>query len=239
MDMNTVSGGVVQQTQQTTAANQQVGGVVGGAVNMAQAGGTQQTTGLFTQEQLNSIVQQRVNAINQAKDGEINQIKEQLSQAQQTYQNTLAELTGYKNRDTAMKAGVPDKFVDYAVFEAGRLAVNGKTFEAAMTEFVAANSALFGTSQVAAQTATVQKNTQNTTTQQQDGAQVTTQNTQTAGAQSTTGVVNNPASATVQQAQVTIGGTATGGTAGQVATQPGAVTDADVQAFLKARGLAN
>lgn len=103
----------------------------------------QNNQALFTQEQLNSIISGRINPFNQ----KINDLNTQLAQAQQLSQSYLNELNGFKQRDVAVKAGVPAQFVDFAVFEANKLAVNGKSFEDAIKEYVASNGQLFGVSQ--------------------------------------------------------------------------------------------
>lgn len=103
----------------------------------------QNNQALFTQEQLNSIISGRINPLNQ----KISELNAQLTQAQQLSQSYLNELTGFKQRDAALKAGVPTQFVDFAVFEANKLAVNGKSFADAIKEYVASNGQLFGVSQ--------------------------------------------------------------------------------------------
>lgn len=108
----------------------------------------QNNQALFTQEQLNSIISGRINPLNQ----KISELSAQLAQAQQLSQSYLNELTGYKNRESAVKAGVPSQFVDFAVFEASKLAVNGKSFDDAIKEYVASNGQLFGVSNQNVQT---------------------------------------------------------------------------------------
>lgn len=103
----------------------------------------QTSQALFTQEQLNSIIQGRVNPLNQR----VQDLSNQLAQAQQLSQSYLNELTGYKNRETVLAAGVPAQFADFVTFEANKLAVNGKSFADAVKEYTAANSQLFGISQ--------------------------------------------------------------------------------------------
>ena len=109
---------------------------------------------LFTQEQLNSIISNRINPLNQ----KISDLTAQLEQANKLSESYLSELTGYKNREVATKQGVPSKFVDFAVFEASKLAINGKSFEDAMKEYVSSNQQLFNVpnnnSQVASSTNT-------------------------------------------------------------------------------------
>lgn len=108
----------------------------------------QPSQALFTQEQLNSIISGRINPLNQ----KISELTAQLAQAQQLSQSYLGELTAFKQRDIARKSGVPDQFVDFAVFEANKLAVNGKSFDDAIKEYVASNQQLLvGVSQTAVQ----------------------------------------------------------------------------------------
>lgn len=101
------------------------------------------TQAVFTQEQLNSIIGQRL-AAEKSKYDTLSQQYAQLTQQSQSY---LTELAGYKNKEIAVNAGVPTQFIDYAIYEASKLAVNNKSFEDAMKEFVASNGALFGVSQ--------------------------------------------------------------------------------------------
>ena len=128
--------GNVQQ-QQTTIPAQGATVIQSQPVSSVQPNNASQA--LFTQEQLNSIISNRVNPLNQ----KITDLSNQLAQAQQLSQSYLNELTGYKHREIATKVGVPDKFVDFAVFEASKLAVDGKGFEDAMKEYVTSNQQLF------------------------------------------------------------------------------------------------
>ena len=98
----------------------------------------------FTQEQVNGIVQNRVNALNQ----KVSELTNQLAQSQQLANTYYTELNGFKQREAVINAGVPSQFVDFAVFEANRLAVNGKSFDDAVKEYVAANQQLFVIPQV-------------------------------------------------------------------------------------------
>lgn len=116
----------------------------------------QQNVQLFTQEQVNSIVGGRVNQLNQ-KNAELSAQINQLTQLNADY---LAKLTGYQNKEIAAKAGVPAQFVDYAIYEAGKLAVNGKSFEDAIKEIASANAQLFGANQMGNQSAPVTPNGQ-------------------------------------------------------------------------------
>lgn len=101
------------------------------------------TQAMFTQEQLNSIISGRINPLNQ----KIQELNGQLANEQKLSASYLNELNGYKHRESATKAGVPAQFVDFAVFEANKLAVNGKSFDDAIKEYVSANATLFGVSQ--------------------------------------------------------------------------------------------
>ena len=161
----------------------------------------QNNQALFTQEQLNSIISGRINPLNQ----KISELNAQLAQAQQLSQSYLNELTGFKQRDMAVKAGVPTQFVDFAVFEANKLAVNGKSFADAIKEYVASNSSLFGVSQ--------------------NGSQV--QTTQTPVVGQTTQVVANPAQ-TIQAQQTNNGAVGVVPNAQVVNTQP-VVSNQNVQ----------
>ena len=161
----------------------------------------QNNQALFTQEQLNSIISGRINPLNQ----KINDLNTQLAQAQQLSQSYLNELTGFKQRDAAVKAGVPAQFVDFAVFEANKLAVNGKSFEDAIKEYVASNGQLFGVSQ--------------------NGSQVQPAPTPVVG--QTTQVVANPAQ-TIQAQQINNGAIGVVPNAQVVNTQP-VVTNQNVQ----------
>ena len=98
----------------------------------------------FTQEQVNGIVQNRVNALNQ----KVSELTNQLAQSQQLANTYYTELNGFKQREAVINAGVPSQFVDFAVFEANKLAVNGKSFDDAVKEYVAANQQLFVVPQV-------------------------------------------------------------------------------------------
>lgn len=163
----------------------------------------QNNQALFTQEQLNSIISGRINPLNQ----KINDLNTQLAQAQQLSQSYLNELTGFKQRDAALKAGVPAQFVDFAVFEANKLAVNGKSFADAIKEYVASNGSLFGVSQ--------------------NGSQVQPTSTQTPVVGQTTQVVANPAQ-TIQAQQTNNGAVGVIPNAQVVNTQP-VVSNQNVQ----------
>jgi len=150
--MNNVGSQVTNVNGQVVAQQQQVQAQVVSTVPVQQPGVTNQqaqnSQALFTQEQLNSIISGRINPLNQ----KIQELNAQLTQAQQLSQSYLNELTGFKNRESAVKAGVPSQFVDFAVFEASKLAVNGKSFDDAIKEYVASNGSLFGVSQMNNQT---------------------------------------------------------------------------------------
>jgi hypothetical protein len=190
---------------------------------------------LFSQEQLNSIISGRINPLNQ----KISELNTQLAQSQQLANSYLNELNGYKQRDTATKAGVPAQFVDFAVFEANKLAVNGKSFEDAMKEYVSANGSLFG----------VANQTTQTTVPNTPAAQQVTQGVanpaQSAQTQQSVQTIQQPAQTVQQAAQPaniqTVGAQQTlqnGSTLVQFAGNPATSNvDGEVDAFLKARGL--
>ena len=204
----------------------------------------QNNQALFTQEQLNSIISGRINPLNQ----KINDLNTQLAQAQQLSQSYLNELTGFKQRDAAVKAGVPAQFVDFAVFEANKLAVNGKTFDVAIKEYVSSNGSLFGVSQngsqvqptptpVVGQTTQVVANPAQTIQAQQtnNGAVGVVPNAQFVNTQQ---VVSNqnvqPSVGVVPQMSVQYGATSV-----QTAGNPANTNniDSQVDAFLKAHNL--
>lgn len=244
-----VNGQVVAQQQQVQAQVVNTVPVQQPVVNVQPA---QNTQAMFTQEQLNSIISGRINPLNQ----KIQELNAQLAQAQQLSQSYLNELTGFKNRESAVKAGVPAQFVDFAVFEASKLAVNGKSFEDAMKEYVASNGSLFGVSQMnnqVQQTASpaVQQTTQGVASPAQNvqTQQVSTVNGQVAGQATNQNAVNNQVANTnvtnngiVQQ---TVGvslpqtNVQYGATSVQTAGNPANVNsvDSEVDAFLKSRGL--
>lgn len=244
-----VNGQVVAQQQQVQAQVVNTVPVQQPVVNVQPAQNTQE---IFTQKQLNSIISGRINPLNQ----KIQELNAQLAQAQQLSQSYLNELTGFKNRESAVKAGVPAQFVDFAVFEASKLAVNGKSFEDAMKEYVASNGSLFGVSQMnnqVQQTASpaVQQTTQGVASPAQNvqTQQVSTVNGQVAGQATNQNAVNNQVANTnvanngiVQQ---TVGvslpqtNVQYGATSVQTAGNPANVNsvDSEVDAFLKSRGL--
>lgn len=98
---------------------------------------------LFTQEQLNSIIGARLSPLNQR----VTDLTAQLGQSQQAAAAYLEELNGYKQREMARSAGVPETYINFAVFEASRRVTEGKDFAAALTEFVQANQGMFGAPQ--------------------------------------------------------------------------------------------
>ena len=140
-----VANPVVNSLAQTTSPN-----------NLANA-----TEQLFTQAQVNDIVSSRVNGLNEKLTTLTNQIA-QLTNQSNTY---LTELTAYKQRDILAQNGVPAKFNDFVAFEASKLAVNGKTFEDGVKEFVTGNQELFSTNI----SATVQTPTTSSVSQQVTG----------------------------------------------------------------------
>ena len=204
----------------------------------------QNNQALFTQEQLNSIISGRINPLNQ----KINDLNTQLAQAQQLSQSYLNELTGFKQRDAAVKAGVPTQFVDFVVFEANKLAVNGKSFEDAIKEYVASNGQLFGVSQngsqvqptstpVVGQTTQVVANPAQTIQAQQNnnGAVGVIPNTQVVNTQPVVANQNvQPSVGVAPQMNVQYGATSV-----QTAGNPANMNniDSQVDAFLKAHNL--
>ena len=183
----------------------------------------QNSQALFTQEQLNSIISGRINPLNQ----KISDLNNQLAEEQKLSASYLNELNGYKNRESATKAGVPAQFLDFAIFEASKLAVNGKTFDDAIKEYVSSNQSLFGVS-----TQGVQGSASATpSVQQPTGASATP--TQTPQQQQA--VVNPQPQAQPQvQSQVIVGSTGVQGAGNPANT---ANVDTEVDAFLRARGL--
>ena len=93
---------------------------------------------MFTQEQLNGFMG--------GLRGEKDTLSAKLAQAD-------AEINGYRQRDAARAAGVPDAFMRYALSETNQIAATGKDFNTALSEFVASNSHLWGAPQVAGQQA--------------------------------------------------------------------------------------
>ena len=254
--MNNIGNQVTNVNGQVVAQQQQVQAQVVNTVPVQQPVVTNQqvqnSQALFTQEQLNSIISGRINPLNQ----KIQELNAQLAQAQQLSQSYLNELTGFKNRESAVKAGVPAQFVDFAVFEASKLAVNGKSFEDAMKEYVASNGSLFGVSQMnnqVQQTASpaVQQTTQGVAIPAQNvqTQQISTVNGQVAGQATNQNAVNNQVANTnvanngIVQQSVGVSLPQTnvqyGATSVQTAGNPANVNnvDSEVDAFLKSRGL--
>lgn len=221
----------------------------------------QNNQALFTQEQVNSIVSGRVNQYNQ----KITELSSQLAEVQKLSQTYLTELTGYKNKEIATNNGVPAQFLDFAVFEASKLAVNGKSFEDAIKEYVAQNGALFGVSQTAnqtttpattptgaqvtqdianpAQVATGQQTqvvtAQNVTAPAGQGNNTVTQNTQQLAQANVQQVVQTPATGVGQNVAQGAVNVQTGSTGVQTAGNPAVVSNvgSDVENFLKQNGL--
>ena len=204
----------------------------------------QNNQALFTQEQLNSIISGRINPLNQ----KISELNAQLAQAQQLSQSYLNELTGFKQRDAAVKAGVPTQFVDFAVFEANKLAVNGKSFEDAIKEYVASNGQLFGVSQNGSQVQPTPTPVVGQTTQVVANPAQTIQAKQTnngvAGVTPNAQVVNTQPFVANQNVQPSVGvvpqmNVQYGATSVQTAGNPANTNniDSQVHAFLKAHNL--
>ena len=106
----------------------------------------------FTPEQqamINNIVSGRVNEVTAKYLGQITQ----LQQVAQAYSSTQAELEQFKMNDMLNKSGVQPIFSKFVASEAKALAVNGKTFDVAVSEFLNANpqfrtQTVIGTEQV-------------------------------------------------------------------------------------------
>lgn len=98
------------------------------------------TAKLFSQDELNAIVQSRVNNLNQ----KITDLNGQLAKATADASAYKAQLEGFAQKEQAVKLGIKSEFVDFAIFNANKLAVDGKTFEVALGEYAAANKALLG-----------------------------------------------------------------------------------------------
>lgn len=183
---------------------------------------------VFTQEQLDSIISSKVNKINREKQ----ELLARLSQSEQLSQSYLNELNGFKQKDMTRRLGVPDKFLDFAVFEANKLAVNGKTFDVAVQEYVTANSQLFGISNTGSQAQLTATPAGNGATQ---GVVNPTQATQTQTVTQTAippvtaqGVVNTQQSA---PATVNVGQTGAANVGGAISQTDN--IDAEVEEFLK------
>lgn len=146
--MNNLGGQTTVQTQQTSPQVGATGGQVLPTGQLTTPTGEYQ---FYTKEQhqaeVNRIVQAKVNEYN----GKLAALQAQLTQSQASYTTVYNELTGYKQRDIASKAGIPSPYLDFAIFEANKLAVNGKTFEVAIQEFAAANAQLFVSPQTVGQ----------------------------------------------------------------------------------------
>lgn len=175
------------------------------------------TQAMFTQEQLNSIISGRINPLNQ----KIQELNGQLANEQKLSASYLNELNGYKHRESATKAGVPAQFVDFAVFEANKLAVNGKSFDDAIKEYVSANATLFGVSQQGGQAPA------STTPSGQQATGVSVAPTQPAQPLQNSQAPNAAAMIAFGATGVQGGGNPSGN----------ASLDSDVEAFLKSRGL--
>lgn len=113
-------------------------------VVVVKAGGSEGTKqvseGLFTQEQLNTIISARINPLN-AKIAELNK---QIADAKAEASSYASELTGMKQQATAKKLGIPDAYIEFAIFNANKSVSKDKSFEVALTEFVTANKEMLG-----------------------------------------------------------------------------------------------
>lgn len=149
-------GGFVQQSQGT--------GFAQGDVNNMNNGGNSQR--MFTQEDINNVVQSRVNERNTV----INTLTAEKQQAEALANQYLQELNKYRQRDVLRNEGIPENMYDWVAYEAGKNAVNGKTFETAVKEFKAANSGLFQNQNTVTQTGQVANQTPQATGGQQVAA---------------------------------------------------------------------
>jgi hypothetical protein len=226
----------VTQVQSNVAAansNAQVANnTIQTANNVGYTNVAQSTQAVFTQEQLNSIISGRINPLNQS----ISDLKTQLADSQKLNASYLNELNGFKNRDSAVKAGVPSQFVDFAVFEANKLAVGGKTFDDAIKEYVASNASLFGVSNAGSQVTTPTSPAGANTTQSvagstQAASQLQGFNNFNAQVQNSTSNVSN------QTTGVVYGATNQSGQTPNNIANGNCIQSSDVDAFLKARGL--
>ena len=207
----------------------------------------QNSQALFTQEQLNSIIQGRVNPLNQR----VQDLTNQLAQAQQLSQSYLSELQGYKNKEIVANAGVPAYMQDFVVFEAQKLAVNGKSFADAVKEYTQANAQLLNIGQSIQNT---QPTPQTIPTVGQVYSQTAMQNMSVAQNQQVNtnqpsafaqaqGIFQNPSvtvQSTVQSGQTgQAGQVAHGATSFTGVVNPNGVNDIDsaVDAFLRNKGL--
>lgn len=93
----------------------------------------------FTQEQVNSIVSGRLNS----ERTKMQTIQNELSNATAEVDSLRQQLTAYQNREVLQTSGIPAHMYDYVAFEANKLAVNGKSFADAVTEFKTAHAELF------------------------------------------------------------------------------------------------
>lgn len=185
---------------------------------------------LFTQEQLNSIISQRINPLNQR----LQDLSTQLAQSQQLANSYLSELNSFKQRDIVTKSGVSDMFVDFVMFEANKLAVNGKSFEEAVKEYTTSNSALFTTPQMTSQPQVVDTPSATQATQSNVGSAQTSQELQQNGQ-----IGSDIQSGQSAQSSGVVTPTQVGGTSTQAGVNPASVNniDSDVNAFLRQRGL--
>ena len=137
----------------------------------------------FTQEQLNSIISSRINPLNQ----KVAELSSQLAKAEKLTAQYHEELEGYKHKEIALKEGIPNNMVDYAIYSASKMVSKEKTFEDALKEFKASNEALFGVTQQAGGTEDGSTQADNKDQQAQgntDDKQVTQQSKQIVNMQS-------------------------------------------------------
>lgn len=141
-DENNNNQNVVQSTQTQQQVQPQVVVVSAPAANNdnGKPESSVNTAKLFSQDELNAIVQSRVNNLNQ----KITDLNGQLAKATADASAYKAQLEGFAQKEQAVKLGIKSEFVDFAIFNANKLAVDGKTFEVALGEYAAANKALLG-----------------------------------------------------------------------------------------------
>lgn len=141
-DENNTNQNVVQSTQTQQQVQPQVVVVSAPAANNdnGKTESSVNTAKLFSQDELNAIVQSRVNNLNQ----KITDLNGQLAKATADASAYKAQLEGFAQKEQAVKLGIKSEFVDFAIFNANKLAVDGKTFEVALGEYAAANKALLG-----------------------------------------------------------------------------------------------
>lgn len=89
----------------------------------------------FTEEQVNAMMSRRVNNLNTRNKT----LEDQNSQLQAQINQQAQEIENYKRRDTLIQLGVQSSMQEYVIFEATKLAVNGRSFDDAAKEVVSKN----------------------------------------------------------------------------------------------------